>query len=257
MYGLKNILIISVLVILVSGSCKNISRKDLSLTLKEYQAKGMPDINKAWPQGELMQAYNTLVSIKIKNFSSLPRKGSRKSGIVFSQLLNKENLDFLNDPAISLKDKALDTQPMARFVNELGRIYTDNFKPKQYYSEELIDIFIFELFVRKRMLKLSEQIMNSKDPEAIDMQAGRKGIVNGYANLVITMIRYQEKTEAFSARQLKKLNNEVAISLEENLKYLESDSKKMISSEIKQMSEKFPSGSLKKINDKMLKLLGN
>ncbi len=257
MYRLKNTVIVLFLIILVNGSCKNIFRKDLSLTLKEYQAKGMPDINKAWPQSELMQAYNTLVSIKIKNFESLPRKGSRKSGTVFSQLINKENLDFLNDPSMSLKNKAFDTQPAARFVNELSRIYTDNLKPKQYYSEELIEIFIFEMYLRKRMLELAEQIMNSKDPEVIGLQAGRKGIVNGYVNLIITMIRNQEKTEAFSARQLKKLNNEVAISLEENLKFLDSDSKQKISAAIKQTSEKSPSGYLKKTNAKMLKLLGD
>ena len=115
MYRLKSILILLFLIILVNGSCKKIFRKDLSLTLKEYQSKGMPDINKAWPQGELLQAYNTLISIKIKNFESLPRKGSRKSGTLFSQLINKKNLFFLNDTSMSLKDKAFDTQPAARF----------------------------------------------------------------------------------------------------------------------------------------------
>lgn len=257
MNKLKNIIIVLFLIILVNGSCKNIFRKDLSLTLKEYQTKGMPDINKAWLQGELMKAYNTLINIKIKSFESLPRKGSRNSGTLFSRLISKENLSFLDDPSISLKDKALDTQPAARFVNELSRIYTDDLKPQQYYSEELIDIFIFEMYLRKRMLDLAEQIMNSKDPEVTAMQAGRKGIVNGYVNLIITMIRNQEKTETFSARQLKKLNNEVAISLEENIKYLDPETKQFISSEIKKVTDSSASVSLKRINEELLQLLAD
>ena len=130
----------------------------------------MPDINKAWPKSELIQAYSTLVSIKIKNFESLPRKEAENQEHVFSQIISKQNLAFLDDPSMSLKDKALDTQPAARFVNEISRIYTDNLKPKQYYSEELIDIFTFEMYVRRRMLELAEKIMNSNDPEVIGMQ---------------------------------------------------------------------------------------
>ncbi len=66
MYKLKNTVIVLFLIILVNGSCKNIFRKDHSLTLKEYQAKGMPDINIAWPQSKLMEAYNTLLICKNK-----------------------------------------------------------------------------------------------------------------------------------------------------------------------------------------------
>jgi hypothetical protein len=255
MYKLKNTVILLFLIILVNVSCENIFRKDLSLTLNEYRAEGMPDISKAWLQGELMKAYNTLVIIKIKNFESLPRKGSRKSGTVFSKLISKENLAFINDPSILLKDKAFDIQSAARFVNELSRIYADKLKPKQYYSEELIDIFIFEVYIRKRMLELAEQIMNSKDPEFIGNQAGRKGIEKGYVDLIVTLIRNQEKTEAFSPRQLKKLNNEVAISLEENIKYLDTDSKRKISAAIEQITEKSASRSLRRSKAKILKML--
>ncbi len=158
---------------------------------------------------------------------------------------------------MSLRDKALDTQPVGRFVSELSRIYTDNLRPQQYYSEELIEIFIFEMYVRKRMLDVAEQIMNSTDPEAIGMQAGRNGIVRGYVNLITTLIRNQEKTKAFSSRQLKKLNNEVSKSIKENLRYLDSESKQMISSEIKKVTETSASGSLKKTNKELLELLAD
>jgi hypothetical protein len=257
MYRLKNTVIVLFLIILVNGSCRNIFRKDHSLTLKEYQAKGMPEINIVWPQSKLMEAYNALLTIKTKSFQSLPRKGSRKSGAVFSQLLNKENLSFIDDPKKSLREKALDTQPVGRFVSELSRIYTDNLRPQQYYSEELIEIFIYEMYVRKRMLEVAEQIMNSTDPEAIGMQAGRDGIVRGYVNLITTLIRNQEKAKAFPSRQLKKLNNEVSKSIKENLRYLDPESKQILSAEIKKVTETSVSVSLKKTNEKLLKLLAD
>ena len=257
MYRLKNTLILLFLIILVNGSCRNIFRKDLSLTLKEYQEKGMPDIDTAWPEDKLMKAHITLGSIRTKNLLKLPRRDSRKSGSVFSRILSKENMSYLDDPSKSLQDKAYEIQSMGSFINEVSRMYTDNFRAEQYYREELIDIYIFEMYVRKRMLEVAEQIMNSKDPEVIGMQAGRKGIVNGYVNLIITMISYQEKTKAFSARQLKKLNNEVSISIKENIQYLDSENKLEISDEIKKITEKSTSGSLKKTNEKMLRLLAD
>ena len=255
MYGLKNILTISILVILVSGSCKNISRKDLSLTVKEYEAKGMPDINTPWPEDKLMKAHVALAGVRTKNFQQLPRRDSRKSGAVFNRILSKENLSFLDDPSKSLYDKAFEIQSIGPFINEIGRMYTDNFKQEQYYSEELIDIYVFEMYVRKRMLDLAVQIMDSRDPQVIPMQSGRTAIVRGYVNLIGFLIRQQDKTKSFSARQLKRLGSEVANSVKENMKYLDAENKKEISAEINQLAEKSKAGSISKDITNMLKAL--
>ncbi len=257
MYIPKNILSISILLILITASCKNISREDLSLTVKEYEAKGMPDINIPWPEDKLMKAHIALGAIRTKDFRQLPRRDSRKSGAVFSRIINKENLSFLDDPSKSLHDKAYEIQNIGPFISEVGRMYTDNFKAEQYFSEELIDIYTFEIYVRKRMLDLAEAIMNSRDPEVVPMQAGRPAIVRGYVNLITILIRSQNKTKAFSVRQLKRLNRELVKSINENLKYLDPASKKDISSEIEQLSEKSGGGSGSKDLTKVLKVLKN
>jgi phage FluMu protein gp41 len=134
-------------------------------------------------------------------------------------------------------------------------MYTDNFRTEQYYSEELIDIYIFEMYVRKRMLDLAEQIINSKEPEVIAMQSGRPAIVRGYVNVITNLIRQQEKTKAFSVRQLKKLNKEVANSILENVKYLDTQSKQDISSEINRFNDKSKEGYLGKDFANVLKAL--
>lgn len=257
MYRLKNTLIILFIILLVNGSCKNSFRKDLSLTVKEYQSKGMPDIDTIWSEDKLMKAHITLGSIRTKNFRTLPVKNSKKSGAVFSRIISKENLSFLNDSSKSLHDKAYQIQSVGPFLNEIGRMYTDNFRSEQYYSEELIDIYISEMYVRKRMLELAEEIMNSKEPEDISMQAGRPAIVNGYVNLITTLIGQQNNTKAFSGRELKKLNREVSRSITENMQYLDSENKQIISAEIMKITEKSSSRYIWRNFRKVLKALAS
>jgi len=254
MYRLKNPVVILILVMLIAGSCKK-SKKDLSLTAKEYQMKGMPENDKIWSDQDYINAHNTLGSLRVSNFLSLPRKHSNKSGAVFSRIINKENLSFLNDSTISLRDKAFRIQYFSSFLNELSRMYTDNLKKEQYYDEELIDIHIFELFVRKKMLELAGKIMNSKEKEDISMQSGTKAIVKGYLNLVSAVLREQVKTEIFPARDLKRLSMEVSNSLMENLSWIEPADRQKISVEVQNTIDKSPSGSVKKNYGKILKLL--
>ena len=257
MYRLKSTSIILFLILLVNGACKNFYRKDLSLTVKEYQSKGMPDIDTIWSEDKLMKAHITLGSIRTKNFRTLPRKDSKKSGAVFSRIVSKENLSFLNDPSKSLHDKAYQIQSVGPFLNEIGRMYTDNFRSEQYYSEELIDIYISEMYARKRMLELAEEIMNSKEPADMSMQSGRPAIVNGYVNLITNLIGQQNNTKAFSGRELKRLNREVSRSISENMRYLDSESKQKISNEIKKTGEKSSSRYIRRNFRKVLKALAN
>jgi hypothetical protein len=238
MYKLKTTLLFLILIILVNGSCRNLFRKDHSLTIKEYENIGMPDIKTQWSERDLMKAHVTLGTIRTKSFQAMPRKRSSRSGAVFSKIVSRENLSFLNDPKKALHDMAYEIQTTASFMNDVGRMYTDNLKQEQYYHEELIEIFIHEIYVKEKMLELAERIMNSKDPDDISMQRGHKSIVNGYVNLITTMIKNQEKTKAFAARELKRLNKAVAQSISNNLKYLDSASKQQLIEEITTITKK-------------------
>ncbi len=250
---LKETILFLLTIILVNGSCKNIFRKDLSLTVKEYYLLGMPNIDSVWNEDSYVKAHITVSNIRIKNFSHLPRKDSKKSGAVFNHIISKDYLSFLNDSSKSLRDKAFQIQSLSSFLNELSRMYTDNLQQRQYYSEELTEIFIYEIYVKGKMLELAEKIMNSKDKDAISMQSGRKAIVAGYINLMTTLIKNQEKTKSFSVRELKKLDKEVAFSFANNLKYLDSESKQKIRLEIKSIIEKTHSAYIRKDFAEVLK----
>jgi hypothetical protein len=255
MNSLKNISIFFFTIIIVTISCKNFFRKDQSLTEKEYMAKGMPDIGKVWAEQELIKAHVTLGSLRTKNFLTLPLKDSRKSGKVFSRIISRANLSFLDDPSKALHDKAYEIQTLANFMNEISRMYHDNFKIEQYYSRELIEIYLFEIYIREKMLDLSDKIMNSKDIADMAMSSGREAIEIGYVNLITTLVLEQEKTNSYSSGDLRRLSGATLKSVKENLKYINTRSKQRLSGEISKASEKIKSGFARKDISEMLKLL--
>ncbi len=252
---MKNYLIIILAITSFTISCKHVANNDHSLTVQEYTLKGMPPADSAWKEESYLKAHITLSNIRLKDFSALPRKNSKKSGEVFNHLISKEYLSFLDDPSKSLRDKAFQIQSLASFLNELGRMYTDNLRTQQYYSEELIDIYLYELYVRKRMLDLSEKIMNSKNQEDISMQSGSVAILRGYVSVVASLVRTLEKNKAFSSSELKRLSNGISFSLKENLKYLDPSGKEEISVQINKTKVKSGSRYIKKNLQKDLALL--
>jgi neutral trehalase len=191
----------------------------------------------------------------MKNFYILPRKNSTRSAPMFNRLISKENFTFLEDTSITLSDKAYRIQTLGNFMGQLGTYYNDKIRAQQYYGDELVEIYAIHLFVRGKMLELAENINNSTRQEDIAMQSGRNGIVGSYVFLLTFLVSEEKKPEAFSSGQLKRLNKEMAHSLSNNIKYLDSLSKQKLSAEIRKLYEINKSGSGRKEVDEMLKFL--
>jgi len=254
MKHIKYIVLVVVITGLATVSCKSLFRKDLSLSIKEYQVYGMPDITVPWNEQLLMKAHVALGSVRMKNFQKLPRRDSRRSGAVFSHILSPDNLSFMNDTT-ALHDKAFTIQAYWSFINDMGLIYFDNFKQKQYYSDELIDIYIYQLYVRKSMFQLADRIDRSDALNDQGIKKGRPAIVNGYVYVVESLLQKQEKTSTFSQDQLRKLNKAVTASILENAVYLDQASKQKISETIKKIMEKKKSFYPEKEYDTLMKSL--
>ena len=255
MHRLKYISFITLGLLLVFSSCKPLFRKDRSLTFKEYQLHGMPDINMPWPEDKLMKAHVAIGSVRMRNFYALPVKNSRRSGAVFSHLLSPDNLSFLDDTTASLRDKAFQIQAYWSFISDLGLIYNDNFSQKQYYSRELTDIFVYQLYVRKKMFELADRIDKASDPLDVGMQKGRLAISESYVFLIEGMIGKQEKTGSFTPRQLRKMDRAVLESVKENSKNLDPESRGKLLEAVKKQSEKGYPENVKKSLAEMLKFL--
>jgi len=217
--------------------------------------QGMPDCNKIWTEKDFQKAQNTIGSLIIKDFYLLPRKNSRKSGEVFKRIISKDNFDFLEDPAISLREKAYRIQALGNMMGQMGSLYTNRSGTRQYYSEELIELYVTHLFVRGKMLELAEKINKSSREEDVLMQAGRNGIIGSYVFLITFLVSEQEKTGAFASMDLRKLSRELSNSIKDNKGYLDLESKQKISSLIKKSMEKSPPYFIEKNYKNILTLL--
>jgi hypothetical protein len=255
MYRLKFTLVILMLGILISESCKNLLKNDHSLTPEEYHKMGMPDHKNVWDLDDYFKSTVTLGSLKINNPLSFPRKDSEKSGAVFSRFVNKENLAFVNDTTLPLHSRAYLIQQFARYPGQLYQLYADSSKKKQYYHHELIDIDIFILFVNEQKLMLAFQIMNSNDEADISLQYGLKTVKYNYLKIIERLLAEQVKSKVFTIKDLNRLSTEVSRSLQENNKWFLPADRITIGSEILAVIEKSPSHYCKNNYNKILKIL--
>lgn len=257
MYRLKNSAFILLMTLLFSGSCKNSSTKDLSLTTKEYQKMGMPDLPELNSNHDCLKVLTTLNVLRARNPLGYPRKHSIKSGTVFSSFINKENLSFAEDEGLTLRERALRIQSFSTFQNALIQIYTDKLKSEQYYNEELIDLYIYQLFVRSTMLKLAAKIMNSKEESDISMQSGLTVVLNGYKSLINMILEEQEKTSVFNREDLERLSMAVSQSLIENIGWIVQSEREEIAAKVQGIIENSTSDNIKNNYSTVLKTLND
>jgi len=213
---LKNAIILILTVSFAAASCKKSETKDLSMTVKEYQALGMPDPGKVWKNSEYENANIMMGTLKIDNPLRLPRKNSKKSGQVFQRLISEENLEFVNDTTAPLSLRAFKIQTYPFFVSALTSLYTVNANDKPYYPGELMDIRIFSLHLNEAMFRLSEKIMKSTDEGDISLQSGQQSVKHNYLNLITLLLGEQGKSDIYDTRDLERLSQEISRSLNEN-----------------------------------------
>jgi hypothetical protein len=245
MYRLKNYLILLILVTLISGSCKNSLKNDQSLKLKEYLGAGIPDPTKLWASEAYLQTITTLKTIRRNNFQSLPRKASRRSGVVFKNFVNKENLSFLDEGNLSLSEKAHLVKYFPSLQSDLKRMYTDESKTEQYYSEELIDIYIFGLFIYEKMLDLADKMQNPDVSVNVDMKSGLQKVMYGYLNMVVKDLDEQVKSNIYEARDLDSLSLAISSSLIKNKGWIRPADIQTISAKIQNTIDKSSSDYIK------------
>lgn len=255
MYSLKNSGFILLSVILFNGSCNNSSKQDLSLTVKEYQKVGMPDPSKTWKNYDYVNANLSLGSLHTTNPFCLPRKDSKKSGALFSRFVNIENLSFLDDTTISLRDRALLVQHFQQLHNQLSNFYNNELEGKPYYNRELIDLHIFRLLVNEKMLELAGKIMNSKEESDLSMQSGLKKVQYNYLKLIYMLLDVQSKSKDYPGDDLKRLSTEISRSLILNQIWMEPSLRQEIIVRIQDIIKKSSSAAVKKNYRKVLDVL--
>lgn len=255
MYHILNTAVFFQLVMLLATITGCSPEKDHSLTPAEYRKLGMPDHQKIWTNQDFLRAQEALSGLRAKNFLSLPRKGSQKSGAVYNRMLSQENLSYVNDTSILLSDRAFQIMYFSIFFADLNRMYTDNLKTEQFYKEELIDICIFRIFVQGKMLELAGKIMNSKEPSSVGLRSGGQTVASGYSKLIFKALEEQVKFKTYRKRDLERLSLEVSQSLQENLKWIDFAEKQKMVAEIQHVIERSSPKSIKNNYRKILEVI--
>jgi hypothetical protein len=215
-----NLSLLSLLILLLTISCNTLFKKDHSLKPEEYIRLGMPDQKKVWTNDDYASCNITLSSLKMNYPLSLPRKSSKKSGTVFSRMVNVENLNFIYDTIFPLRIRAYAIQYYPRFQTEMEQMYSVKIKDKNYYSEELAAIHVFGLQVTDKMLELAATINNSGDDDALSIKDGMEAVKYNYIKLIQRLLNELTQTDQYPARGLELLSKAILNSLSKNYEWM-------------------------------------
>ena len=211
----KNLFLVLSVFLLLFSACST-KNKDRSIDMKELKKMGMPDCDKLWTGKEYGKAYSILMGIKNNQPYKLPRKGSEKSGEVFNRLISRENMSFLENDSIPLNVRA---EVILRFLStyeDVIDIYTNILMKKQYYTPELVDIYLFGLDIMQNMLILGEKINKSTEPDDVAFQEGFPAIQNFYISMLKKDLKIQLNSSEYKPEELETLCEGISESIKKN-----------------------------------------
>lgn len=208
----------------ISFSCNKAKDVDYSFELEQYRQMGVPDPNKVWDFDAIRTAHNLLSGIKWDKPYCLPRKESKKSGILFDRIVTLENMTFLQNDTIKLHEKGYMSLEFLQLVENWKDVYTNPVWEKQYYQRELIDININEVRVTQIMVDLTAKIMVSDDPIDIMMQEGVPKIKLNYVSSLINALNAQSNTSEFLKKDIERMTDSISSSIMRNRAWMDSTS---------------------------------
>ncbi len=232
------------------SSCKK-TPKDLSFTMEEMKKMGMPDCNKIWTRGDFEKGFSVLHKIKNSKPFSLPIKGSKKSGEVFDQLISRENMSFVKNDTIPMSLRARGIIQFYGTYEDIADLYKNILLKKQYYTSELIAIYIFGLDVTQDMIDLGQKINKSEDIEDIELQPGFKMIVDLYINLLLNNLDNSKQISKYKADDIELLSDKIYWSLNKNIDLFDDTTKEIIQEKMQTVIDSTSSQTIKEKFDSL------
>lgn len=202
-------------------SCNKQDKIDHSLSLEEYQERGIPDYDMVWNMENYSTAFFVLNTIKYENPKALPVRESEKSGMLFSRMISIENLSFLQDEELPLWAKADMIKWFVNTLMELKVVYQTIGTEQQYYVKELIDIDIFRVSVAHKMLELGQQINESEDPSDVAMQSDFPHIRHMYLDILRELFVLQQNESLIPEETLELLSDSLSASVKQNMHWFD------------------------------------
>lgn len=219
---MKNKVFLIIAVFFIGFSCNRAKDEDYSLMLEQYREMDIPDPNIAWDMDDIQIAQNSLSGIKWDKPFSLPRKDSKKSGILFDRMVTLENMAFLQNDTLMLHEKGYMSLEFLQMLKKWEELYTNPVWERQYYQRELVDININQVRVTHIMVDLTKKIMVSDDPNDIVLQEGVPKIKLKYVASLINALHRQNNTSGFLKADIERMADSLSTSIRRNRDWMDS-----------------------------------
>lgn len=119
--------------------------RDDSLSLDEYETLGVPSADHAWRPDEYSMAMKIFTAQISKRPGVLPRKHSKKSGLLFTRLVADENFAVITNEAFGSDDRGMLVMQFMEMIEDLALSYIGAMRTDPSYSAELVEIYAFRM----------------------------------------------------------------------------------------------------------------
>jgi hypothetical protein len=231
------IVVIIIIVLFNNLDCFSQSRKDESFTEKQYEKLGVPSPEKIWHSDEYDKCIVILTDVKKENIKSLPQFNSKKSNTFFQRLISPENLLIINDSTIDIQQRVFQLQYLTSNFGKLVFLYYQNDNSKEYYSKEMVELFIFGLRINEATFNFANTIMQKAKIINEQMKLGIQNMKNGYKNTIVGMLDELERNSAYNIEDLEKLSLELKNNIDRNIDWIEPNTRLEIKEKITKMTQ--------------------
>ena len=153
---------------------------------------------------------------------NLPRKGSKRSGMLFDRMVSLENMQFMQNDTLKHHDKAYALLRFLEIFEGWKDVYTHPMWKRQYYQRELVEINVNTVRVTEVMVALTKKIEVSDDPVDIRLQSGIPQVKRNYVSSVVNAMNLQSYTSQFFEKDLELMADSLSASLLRNKSRLDS-----------------------------------
>lgn len=238
-------------------SCKKVKYEDYSLELEQYRQMGVPDPIRVWDFDDIRTAHYSLAGIKWNKPYTLPRKDSKKSGLLFDRMITLENMTFLKNDTIKFHEKGYLSLEFLQLIENWKELYTNPAWKNQYYQRELVDLNINEVRVTQIMVDLTKKIMVSEDPIDMMMREGVPQVKENYVSSLINALHTQKATSEVLQKDIERMSDSLSASIMRNTEWLDSASINKIRNSIHNIVDSTSLDYVKKRYQKVSEMLSN
>jgi hypothetical protein len=179
---------------------------DPSLTVAEYQQKGVPAPERFWTSRDYEAVFQALKKIKSEQPGALPRKASKRSGPVFRRLVSLQNIEHLQQENLPLNVRLGESLGILSQYNQIYFLYVD-LRPngKQPYGAETLELALYYGHLFELVLTTAEKFIATLPEQQKAEPARRNGwnqMKSGLGTGVSGMLTMLNERDQYDGRDL-------------------------------------------------------